>query len=80
MKINQKTRVKYELDQAVFSVVGNLKFEGDIHEVRQFVQKIKLSVDRTKENYQSIINKYLPERIVHKFDDFFERQTELYRI
>ncbi len=45
MKLNQKTRIKYELAPVLFTTMGNINFHGDVHAVRQFVQLINDKLD-----------------------------------
>lgn len=45
MKINRKIRLQYNLDDALFDYLGNIKFGGDIHLVRDFVQRVNQKKD-----------------------------------
>ena len=45
MKISREAREKYNLEEEFFSTRGNVKFEGDVHLIRKFVQNLNQKRD-----------------------------------
>jgi len=45
MKISRDARNKYEIAEFKFSDKGNIEFDGNIHLVRKFVQKLNQKRD-----------------------------------
>jgi hypothetical protein len=42
------------------------------NDIDDFVDKFNKRIDRVEYNYNTIINKYMPQMVIKKYDDFFE--------
>lgn len=48
--------------------------------VDDFVKKVDIGVDKIKYNYQKVIDDHLPQNIIPKMDDFFEKEWKKQQI
>lgn len=42
--------------------------------INDFIEKVEIGVDRINHNYQKVIDNHLPQNIIPKIDDFFEKE------